>query len=37
MPFEGAPVPADGRIRPDLGRPGNGLVFRRGDAERFAA
>lgn len=35
MLFEGAPVPRDGRIAPDLSRPGFGLEFRRGDAERF--
>jgi L-alanine-DL-glutamate epimerase-like enolase superfamily enzyme len=37
MLFDGAPVPKDGLIRPDLGRLGNGLDFKRKDAERFAA
>jgi L-alanine-DL-glutamate epimerase-like enolase superfamily enzyme len=37
MLFEGAPVPRDGVIRPDLGSVGNGLAFRSADAERFAA
>ena len=37
MLFEGAPVPRDGAIRPDLARPGIGLDFRRQDAERFRA
>ncbi|HEY3847153.1 MAG TPA: enolase C-terminal domain-like protein [Acetobacteraceae bacterium] len=35
MLFDGAPVPQDGMIRPDLSRPGNGLIFKRQDAERF--
>jgi L-alanine-DL-glutamate epimerase-like enolase superfamily enzyme len=35
MLFDGAPVPRDGRIAPDLARPGFGLEFRRGDAEPF--
>ena len=29
MLFDGAPVAHDGAIRPDLGRPGHGLVFKR--------
>ncbi len=33
--FDGAPVPRDGLIRPDLSRPGLGLAFKRQDAERF--
>lgn len=37
MLFDGAPAPEGGTIRPDLGRPGNGLAFKRADAERFAA
>jgi hypothetical protein len=36
MLFDGAPVPKDGVIRPDLSRPGHGLQFKRDDAERFA-
>jgi len=35
MLFDGAPRPRAGTIRPDLSRPGNGLVFKRQDAERF--
>jgi len=35
MLFDGAPVPRDGVIRPDLSRPGIGLEFKRQDAERF--
>ncbi len=36
MLFDGAPVPKQGTIRPDLSRPGHGLEFKRRDAERFA-
>lgn len=36
MLFEGAPVPIDGAIRPDLGRPGMGVEFKSRDAEQFA-
>lgn len=36
MFFDGAPQPRDGRIAPDLTRPGHGLTFRRGDAARYA-
>jgi L-alanine-DL-glutamate epimerase-like enolase superfamily enzyme len=35
MLFDGAPVPRDGAIEPDLGRDGLGLTFKRRDAERF--
>ena len=35
MLFDGAPVPTDGAIRPDLTRPGLGIEFKRQDAERF--
>ncbi len=35
MLFDGAPVARDGCIEPDVGRPGNGLTFKRQDAERF--
>lgn len=35
MLFDGAPVPSNGEIRPDLSRPGLGLAFKRQDAERF--
>jgi len=37
MLFDGAPVPDRGEIRPDLTRPGLGLIFKRQDAERYAA
>ncbi len=37
MLFDGAPVPKDGAIRPDLTRPGLGLSFKRQDAEQFRA
>ena len=36
MLFDGAPRLADGRIAPDLSRPGCGLEFKRDDARRFA-
>jgi L-alanine-DL-glutamate epimerase-like enolase superfamily enzyme len=36
MLFDGAPVPKQGMIRPDLSRPGHGLEFKRKDGERFA-
>jgi L-alanine-DL-glutamate epimerase-like enolase superfamily enzyme len=35
MLFDGAPVPQNGEIAPDLSRPGLGLEFKRKDAERF--
>jgi L-alanine-DL-glutamate epimerase-like enolase superfamily enzyme len=35
MLFEGAPVPRDGAVRPDLTRPGHGLAFKHKDGERF--
>ena len=35
MLFDGAPVPSQGTIRPDLSRPGLGLAFKRKDAETF--
>ncbi len=35
MLFDGAPVPQDGMIRPDLSRPGIGLDFKRADAEKY--
>jgi L-alanine-DL-glutamate epimerase-like enolase superfamily enzyme len=37
MLFDGAPVPRDGAIHPDLSRPGLGLTFKREDAEQYAA
>jgi hypothetical protein len=35
MLFDGALTPANGELRPDLSRPGLGLVFKRADAERY--
>ncbi|MBX6342686.1 MAG: mandelate racemase, partial [Thermomicrobiaceae bacterium] len=35
MLFDGALTPVDGALRPDLGRPGLGLEFKRADAERY--
>ena len=35
MLFDGAALPKDGMIRPDLSRPGLGLDFKHRDAERF--
>ena len=35
MLFDGAPVPRDGAIRPDLRHPGLGLAFKRPDAARY--
>ena len=37
MLFDGAPVPKDGTIAPDLTRPGHGLTFKEKDAEHFAS
>lgn len=34
--FDGAVDPVDGRLHPDLSRPGLGLELKRSDAERFA-
>jgi L-alanine-DL-glutamate epimerase-like enolase superfamily enzyme len=36
MLFDGAPVPRDGAVQPDRGRPGLGLALREEDARRFA-
>jgi L-alanine-DL-glutamate epimerase-like enolase superfamily enzyme len=36
MLFDGAPQPRNGEIAPDLTRSGNGLVFKREDAARYA-
>ena len=36
MLFDGAPVAANGLIRPDPARPGNGLAFKHQDAARYA-
>jgi hypothetical protein len=33
--FDGAPIPKDGLIRPDLSRPGLGLAFKHQDVERY--
>ncbi|WP_372620711.1 enolase C-terminal domain-like protein [Falsiroseomonas sp.] len=35
MLFDGAPLPSEGLIRPDLSRPGHGLQLRAADAQRF--
>ncbi len=35
MFFDGTPEPNDGALKPDLDRPGNGLTFKRKDAEQF--
>jgi L-alanine-DL-glutamate epimerase-like enolase superfamily enzyme len=35
MLFDGVPEPRDGRLHPDLSRPGAGLTFRHADAERY--
>ncbi len=35
MLFDGVLQPAGGALQPDLSRPGNGLVFKRRDAERY--
>ena len=35
MLFDGAPVPTEGVIRPDLSRPGIGLAFKHSDAETY--
>jgi len=37
MLFDGVVEPVDGALTPDLDRPGNGLEFKRGEAERCAA
>ncbi len=37
MLFDGAPIPKDGMISPDLSQPGNGLTFKHQDAARYAA
>lgn len=36
MLFDGVQTPADGRLKPDLTRPGIGLEFKRSDAQRYA-
>ena len=35
--FDGVVNPSEGALSPDLDRPGNGLEFKRVDAERYAA
>ncbi|MEC5409934.1 enolase C-terminal domain-like protein [Paraburkholderia sp. MPAMCS5] len=37
MLFDGAPMPHDGVIAPDLSRPGCGLEFKQADAQRYLA
>lgn len=36
MLFDGAPMPSEGLIEPDLSRPGNGLIFKEQNAARYA-
>ncbi len=36
MLFDGVLEPIEGALRPDLGRPGNGLELKRADADKFA-
>lgn len=36
MLFDGLPELLNGELRPDLSRPGSGLVFKRADAERYS-
>ncbi|GJL57746.1 MAG: mandelate racemase [Nitrospirales bacterium] len=36
MLFDGAPTPINGRLYPDMSRPGHGLEFKRADAAQFA-
>ena len=36
MLFDGLPVLQNGELRPDLSRPGNGLVLKRSGAQTFA-
>lgn len=36
MFFDGVPEPVDGALTPDLSRPGLGLAFKRGEANRYA-
>ena len=33
--FEGVPEPVDGRLHPDLSRPGAGITFKHADAEQY--
>ena len=37
MFFDGAPSPVNGKLSPDLSRPGMGVELKRADVERFAA
>ena len=37
MLFDGLPELVDGELRPDLSRPGTGLVLKQSDAQKFAA
>jgi L-alanine-DL-glutamate epimerase-like enolase superfamily enzyme len=37
MLFDGLPELVNGQLRPDLSRPGNGLILKRADAQKFAA
>jgi L-alanine-DL-glutamate epimerase-like enolase superfamily enzyme len=35
MLFDGVPEPVDGRLYPDLSRPGTGVTFKHADARRY--
>jgi hypothetical protein len=35
MLFDGVPEPVDGRLHPDLSRPGAGVTFKHADAKRY--
>ena len=37
MFFDGLPELVQGKLRPDLSRPGNGLILKRADVEKYAA
>lgn len=37
MLFDGLPELVDGELRPDLSRPGNGLILKQADMQKFAA
>ena len=37
MFFDGVIKPKDGRLQPDLSRPGMGLEFKKANVERYAA
>jgi hypothetical protein len=37
MMFDGLPELVEGELRPDLARPGTGLILKQADAQKFAA